>query len=156
MTDAISWILLALLVALLVAAAVVDLKKREIPHVVVIAIGVLAIPFWWSTHLSLWPDVALQLGVALLVLFLFTLAFMRGWMGGGDVKLLAVLALWLPWQAVIALLVIMSFAGGALTIATVIHHRMKKAGGAPEVPYGVAIAFAGIWLIGQRFLNQFG
>jgi len=25
-----------------------------------------------------------------------------------------------------------------------------------EIPYGVAIAFGGLWLIGERFLNQFG
>jgi prepilin peptidase CpaA len=37
--------------------------------------------------------------------------FSFGWMGGGDVKLLTALALWLPWQAVIMLLVIMSLAG---------------------------------------------
>lgn len=156
MADAISWSLLAMLAALLVVAAVVDLRKREIPHWVVIAVAALAAPFWWSTGLSPWPDVALQLGVAATVFACFSLAFMRGWMGGGDVKLLTALVLWLPWQAVVALLVIMSFAGGALTVATVIHHRMKKAGGVPEIPYGVAIAFAGLWLIGQRFLNQFG
>lgn len=156
MADAISWSLLAMLAALLVVAAVVDLRKREIPHWVVIAVAALAVPFWWSTGLSPWPDVALQLGVAAIVFAGFALAFARGWMGGGDVKLLTALVLWLPWQAVVALLVIMSFAGGALTVATVIHHRMKKAGGVPEIPYGVAIAFAGLWLIGQRFLNQFG
>jgi prepilin peptidase CpaA len=50
----------------------------------------------------------------------------------------------------------MSFAGGVLTLATVASHRIRKLSGAVEVPYGVAIAFAGIWLIGQRFLNHFG
>lgn len=156
MADAISWSLLVMLAALLVVAAVVDLRKREIPHWVVIAVAALALPFWWSSGLALWPEIALQLGVAAIVFAFFAFAFMRGWMGGGDVKLLSALVLWLPWQAVVALLVIMSFAGGALTLATVLHHRMKKAGGVPEIPYGVAIAFAGLWLIGQRFLNQFG
>jgi prepilin peptidase CpaA len=27
--------------------------------------------------------------------------------------------------------------------------------GKTEVPYGVAIAFGGLWLLAQRFLNQF-
>lgn len=156
MADAISWLLLVILAGLLVAAAVVDLRQREIPHWVVIAMALLAPAFWWANGLLLWPDVALQVGVALVIFALFTLAFMRGWMGGGDVKLLGALSLWLPAQAVLAMLVIMSFAGGVLTLATLIHHRLKKAGGTLEVPYGVAIAFAGLWLIGQRFLNQFG
>lgn len=156
MTDWISWALLAALASLLVAAAVCDLKRREIPHIIVIATALLAVPFWWSSGLSLWPDAALQIGVATLVFGLFAIAFAFGWMGGGDVKLLTALALWLPAPAVLVLLVIMSFAGGVLTLATVAYHRLRKAAGNPEIPYGVAIAFAGLWLIGQRFLNQFG
>jgi prepilin peptidase CpaA len=38
----------------------------------------------------------------------------------------------------------------------VVWSRIRRAGTAPEIPYGVAIAFAGLWLIGERFLNQFG
>ena len=156
MAEQISWLLLAMLATLLVAAAVTDLKKREIPHTVVIAIALLAPLFWWSTGLSLWPDAALQIGIALVVFALFAAAFAFGWMGGGDVKLLSALVLWLPAGAVLTLLVIMSVFGGALTAATMIHHRVRRAEGAPEIPYGVAIAFAGLWLIGERFFNQFG
>jgi prepilin peptidase CpaA len=32
---------------------------------------------------------------------------------------------------------------------------MRKTAGQPEIPYGIAIAFAGMWLISERFLNQF-
>ncbi len=156
MVDWISWTLLGLLATLLVAAAVSDLKTREIPHLIVIAAALLAIPFWWAGGLALWPDVALQVGVALLVFAVFAGMFACGWMGGGDVKLLGALALWLPWQAVILMLVIMSFAGGLLTIATLIWSRIRNPSATPEIPYGVAIAFAGLWLISERFLNQFG
>ena len=155
MTEGISWTLLSLLAALLVAAAVCDLKKREIPHWVVIPVAMLAPIFWWSNGLGLWPDMAVQLGVALLVMALFTAAFAFGWMGGGDVKLLGALALWMPWGAMLYLLAIMSIAGGVLTLAMLIPHRIAKTSGNPEVPYGIAIAFAGLWLIGERFLNQF-
>jgi prepilin peptidase CpaA len=37
-----------------------------------------------------------------------------------------------------------------------IPHRLLKTAGNPEIPYGIAIAFAGLWLIGERFLNHFG
>jgi prepilin peptidase CpaA len=156
MSEGISWILLVVLAVLLAAAAICDLRKREIPHWVVIPVALLAPLFWWSTGLALWPDMAIQLGIAALVFGLFAAAFAFGWMGGGDVKLLSALVLWLPPGAVLALLVIMSFAGGVLTLATWASHRLRKLSGAVEVPYGVAIAFAGLWLIGQRFLNHFG
>jgi prepilin peptidase CpaA len=141
---------------LLVAAAVCDLQRREIPHWTVITIALLAPFFWWATGLAIWPEMAVQLGLALVVLAAFAAMFVFGWMGGGDVKLLAALALWLPWQAMVMLLVIMSFAGGALTLGYVVWSRIRRASATPEIPYGVAIAFAGLWLISERFLNQFG
>jgi prepilin peptidase CpaA len=86
---------------------------------------------------------------------LFAIAFRFGAMGGGDVKMAAALALWLPAAGVVKLLVIMSIAGGVLTLAMLAAHRLAKTAGQPEIPYGIAIAFGGIWLIGERFLNQF-
>ena len=156
MDEGFTWTLLGLLAALLMAAAVCDLKKREIPHVIVIAVALLAIPFWFASGLALWPDVAAQIGVAALILAIFAGMFVMGWMGGGDVKLLTALALWLPWQAVVMLLIIMSLAGVVLTFGTVIWSRLRDPQATPEIPYGVAIAFAGLWLISERFLNQFG
>lgn len=156
MNEGLSWTLLAMLAALLIAAATVDIRKREIPQGIVVAVALLAIPFWYASGLSVWPDAAIQVGVASLVFAAFAILFMLGWIGGGDVKLLGALALWLPWQAVVMMLVIMSFAGLAVTLATVIWSRMRRPGATPEIPYGVAIAFAGLWLISERFLNQFG
>ena len=151
-----SSILLGLLAALLVAAAVLDLRSRTIPNGLNLAVALLAIPFWWASGLPVWPDAALQVGIAALVFGLFAVAFALGAMGGGDVKLLGALALWLPWQPLLLLLVIMSLAGGVLTLAMVVRQRLARKEGRPEIPYGVAIAFAGLWLIGQRFLYQFG
>ena len=151
-----SWILLGLLAALLVVAAVLDLRSRTIPNSLNLAIALLAIPFWWATGLSLWPDAAIQLGIGALVFGLFAIAFALGGMGGGDVKLVAAIALWLPWEAVIVLLVLMSLAGGVLTLAMVARKKLARSEARLEIPYGVAIAFGGLWLIGQRFLYQFG
>jgi prepilin peptidase CpaA len=156
MGSAISSILLAVLAAMLLAACWCDLKARTIPNLLNLAVAVLAIPFWWSLGLALWPDIAWQAGVGVLVFGLFAIAFAMGAMGGGDVKLVAAIALWLPAQSVIALLFIMSVAGGALTLAMLVRHKLARKAGQLEIPYGVAIAFGGLWLIGERFLNQFG
>ncbi len=146
----------AVLAAMLIVAATGDLRSRRIPNWLNLAIAVTAIPFWWMSGLSLWPDVAIQIGIAAGVFVFFALLFQLGMMGGGDVKLLAALGLWLPLASVVKLLVIMSLAGGVLTLIFMARKRRANAGGETEVPYGVAIAFAGMWLIGERFLYQFG
>ncbi len=76
-------------------------------------------------------------------------------MGGGDVKLAAALALWFPPAVTIKFLVLMSLAGGVLTLGLFVWHRAKHREGRPEIPYGVAIAFGGLAILAQRFLNHF-
>jgi prepilin peptidase CpaA len=149
-------ILLALLAVALAAVIVGDWRARTISNWLNGAIALLAIPFWWIAGLPLWPDVAVQLGMALVLFVLFALAFRFGAMGGGDVKLIAALALWLPPLAMIKLLLVMSLAGGLLTVVMLIRHRLAKAGHKLEIPYGIAIAFGGFWVLGERYLNQFG
>ncbi|MBV9884188.1 MAG: prepilin peptidase [Sphingomonadaceae bacterium] len=156
MGSALAWILLAVLAALLLAACWCDLRARTIPNGLNLAVALLAVPFWWSLGLAFWPDVALHLGVAALVFALFAIAFALGAMGGGDVKLVAAIALWLPYQSVLALLFLMSVAGGALTLFMLIRHKLARRTEQLEIPYGLAIAFGGLWLISERFLNQFG
>jgi prepilin peptidase CpaA len=149
-------LLVAILAAMLIVAAVGDLRTRTIPNWLNGSIALGAIPFWVLSGISLWPEAALQIAVAAAVFGLFALAFRFGAMGGGDVKMVAAVALWLPAGAVLKLLVIMSLAGGVLTLVMVARQRLAKSGNQLEIPYGVAIAFGGFWLIGERFLNQFG
>jgi prepilin peptidase CpaA len=52
-------------------------------------------------------------------------------------------------------LVLTSLAGGVLTLGVLAFHRIKRREGRPEIPYGVAIAFGGLAILTQRFLNQF-
>ena len=156
MVTSLNSILLGVLALLLLFACYGDLRARTIPNGLNIAIALLAIPFWWASGLSPWPDMALQVGVAALAFIFFAGAFALGAMGGGDVKLIGAIALWLPWPALLLMLVIMSLAGGALTLAMMIRKKLARTEGPLEIPYGVAIAFAGLWMIGQRFFYQFG
>jgi prepilin peptidase CpaA len=155
MQGGLSWLFIALLAAALVLAAVGDWRTRTIPNRLNAAIALLAIPYWWSIGLPLWPGVPLQLALGAAVFALFAIAFRFGAMGGGDVKMLAAVALWLPYPEVVKLVAVMSIAGGVLTVAMVAAHRIAKARDQLEIPYGIAIAFGGFWLIGERFLNQF-
>jgi prepilin peptidase CpaA len=155
MNAILPFFLYAILAVLLCVAAVGDLRTREIPNWLNGAIALLAIPLWFALGMSVWPDMVLHVAVALAVLLLFAFFFYLGAMGGGDVKMLAALALWLSPYAVVLLLVIMSIAGGVLTLAMLVRQRMRKSPGELEIPYGVAIAFAGLWVIAEPFLNHF-
>jgi prepilin peptidase CpaA len=143
------------LAIMLLWAAVVDIKTRTIANGLNLAIALMAPLFWWAMGVDFWPDTAIRVGVAIAVFLLFALAFQIGMMGGGDVKLAAALALWFSPGDTILLIVLMSLAGGLLTLIVMIEHRAKKQEGRPEAPYGVAIAFGGLWLLAQRFLNHF-
>lgn len=149
-------LLVAILAAMLIVAAAGDLRARLIPNWLNLAIALTAIPFWWLSGYALWPDIAIQIGLAAGMFVFFAILFHMGMMGGGDVKLLAALALWLPLASMVKLLVIMSIAGGVLTLVMLARKRLASREEKTEVPYGVAIAFAGIWLIGERYLYQFG
>lgn len=147
--------LIGLLAILLLIAAVVDVRTFTISNRLNLAIALLAPLFWWSVALPFWPNVAVQVAMAVAVFALLAAAFYAGVMGGGDVKLAAALTLWFSPAATIRFLVLMSIAGGVLTLLLLAIHKMRKKPGRPEIPYGVAIAFGGIAILAQRFLNQF-
>lgn len=130
---------------ILVSAGIQDARAREIANWKNAAIALLAPFWWWSIGLALWPDMVWQLGIALLVFALFCGAFQFGWMGGGDVKMIGALALWLPFAAMARMLVLMSLIGGLITLVLIVERALRRgARQAIEVPYGVAIAMAAL------------
>jgi prepilin peptidase CpaA len=155
--------LLGLLAVLLVVAAVIDVRTFTISNGLNAAVALLAPLYWWSIGLPLWPDAAIQVAVAAGVFVALAATFYMGMMGGGDVKLAAAIALWFKPVTTLKFLVIMSLAGGLLTLLVLAIHkkrgnpRLDEAGNPlrPEVPYGVAIAVGALWILAQRFLNQF-
>ncbi|WP_294198473.1 prepilin peptidase [uncultured Sphingomonas sp.] len=150
-----TWLLPAIVGALLLSAGIQDVRSREIANWKNAAIALLA-PLWWlAIGLDVWPGMAVQLLVALLVFALFVGAFAMGQMGGGDVKLIGALALWLTPLRVLDMLLVMSVIGGALTVAMLVERRWRRSDAAIEVPYGVAIALAGLLALREPLLNQF-
>ena len=148
-------ILIVLLGIILVIAAVVDVRTFTISNRLNLCVAVLAPVYWWSVSLPLWPDAAVQLGAAAIVFVVLAGAFYLGMMGGGDVKLASALALWFSPPEILKFLVVMSIAGGVLTLVILVAHRLRSKQGRPQIPYGVAIAFGALVILTQRFLNQF-
>ena len=68
---------------------------------------------------------------------------------------LGAIALWFPWVEMARITIIMSLIGAALTLIVLADHKWRRKPGQPEVPYGVAIAIAALWPVGERFFNHF-
>lgn len=150
-----SIILLAALCLLLVSAGIEDACGRTIANWKNAAIALLAIPYLIASGLALWPDIAIQIGIALIVFAVFVAAFHFGMMGGGDVKMIGALALWFPFNQLMTMLIVMSLAGGAITLIMLVDKWMRRKTAQPEVPYGIAIAIAALLTLREPILNQF-
>jgi prepilin peptidase CpaA len=148
-------LLLVWLAAMLIVAAVIDARTFTISNRLNLAVALGAPVYWMSIALTPWPGIAIQLAAGATVFLILAGAFYAGMMGGGDVKLAAALALWFSPAGTIKFLMLMSVAGGVLTLGLLGWHRAARREGRPAVPYGVAIAFGGLAILAQRFLNQF-
>lgn len=146
-------LLIALAIALLFAAFT-DIRRRQIDNWLNAAIALGAPVFWWSSGLSLWPDVALQLGVAIAAFAILAGLFALRVMGGGDVKLLTALALWIEPMLFLQLIVIMALSGGVLTVVMGSWHFLRRERDRLAIPYGVAIAIGGLWVLGANYLPE--
>lgn len=147
--------LMSLLGVMMIAAAVSDLRSRSISNELNGAMALLAIPFWIANGLSVWPDMAIQLGAAFGVFLIFVGLFAIGAMGGGDVKMIGAVMLWIPLPGFLGTLAVMAIGGGILSAAMLILSKIRPSDKPVEVPYGVAIAAAGLWALHQQYLNQF-
>ncbi len=144
-------LLVALAIALLIAAFT-DLKSRRIANWLNGAIAIGAPGFWWASEMALWPDIALQLGVAIATFAALSILFAIRAMGGGDVKLLTALALWIEPMLFLKLLTMMALLGGVLTVGFGLWHMSRRRKDRITIPYGVAISAAGLWVIANFYL----
>ena len=147
--------LMTILGLLMIAAAISDLRSRSISNELNAAIALLAIPFWIASGLALWPDIPIQFGAAFAVFLVFAGLFAIGAMGGGDVKMIGAVMLWIPLPLFMPTLMVMAIGGGILSAVMLIYMKLRPSGAPVEVPYGVAIAAAGLWGLHQQYLNQF-
>jgi len=159
MWNIIQFGLLIALVALLVIAAVGDVRRYLIPNRLCSVVAALALPYWVAVSIGqdmpLLPTLGLQIGVAFLVFAGFALLFALGAMGGGDVKLIAALALWVPAIRIPEMLFYVALAGGVLALVLIVIRRVRGST-SRAVPYGLAIAAGGIGVAVEPIVNFWG
>lgn len=135
---------------LLLAAAVGDVRALRIPNRLCLAVAALFVP--WAVLVLPPMEILWHSGAAAVVFLGGLVAFALRAFGGGDVKLLAAVALWTGFDGLPLLLTVMALAGGLLALVLLVARRFVPAGAAdlPPVlradgpmPYGVAIAIGG-------------
>jgi prepilin peptidase CpaA len=142
--------LLGVLAVALVYACIDDWRRRIIENWLTAGIALAAPLLWWANGFTL-GGIGIQIAMAAVLFLIFMIFFMLGMMGGGDVKLIGALALWFPLGIMVSLLAVMAIIGGALTLGMMVRHKMRKEEAPLEVPYGIAIALAGLWAIWSLF-----
>jgi prepilin peptidase CpaA len=158
---------LALQILLLLYVAVIDIATRLIHNEICLTLALLGIAsqFAGPTH------IIESLVVATILFLLLLVIYQRGWMGGGDVKLLVALAVGLPLTGVVQLLTMTALAGAVLALAhlmmRLLPHPRPAPAGSPlllrvyaverwrnlrraPLPFGAAIACGGIWAVFNR------
>jgi prepilin peptidase CpaA len=149
-----------LIAALLVFAALRDIATRLVPNWVSVAILTCSIVLQ-----TVVGNPFTAIGLGLLVFFVAALMWRRGWLGGADVKLLAVASVAVAPAAVGTLIIAISVAGGGLAVVYIILSRLlhrpspgPRKGLLPRLlkaevwrihrraplPYAVAIAIGGL------------
>lgn len=155
--DPFKYGLLAALAIALLVAAFTDLRSRQIGNWLTGAIALGAPLFWWASDMPLWADpwvqtsMLAQLGVGLVTFAILAVLFALRAMGGGDVKLLTALALWIAPGLFLKLVIMMALIGGVLTLAFGGWHVMRRQREKLAIPYGVAISLAGLWVLGTSY-----
>ena len=139
-------------------AAVCDVRVFEIPDsltiillVTAVGYGLLTPGFGWVSHIAA-PALFFALG-----LFVFA----RGWMGGGDIKLMTGIAAWTGLGHLLPVLLGTAIAGGLVTLLLLLARKAaagREAAGVPRlfhadapIPYAVAIALGTAWWAAQAW-----
>jgi len=154
-------ILVAVFPLLVIVAALKDVTSFTIPNWTSVGLLVAFYPAALAVGAS-WTAIGLCTGVGFAALLIGMGMFAMGWVGGGDAKLLASVALWMGWPTVLPFLLATALAGGALALILMQmrSNRLRPllVRGPPwvnrlaegnDAPYGLAIAVGGLILLPQ-------
>lgn len=150
------WWLILLLVMALAAAAIEDAIRLRISNLTsaTVFVGALVAMALHGFSPDLWQNAV----VCASILVVGTAAFAAGWFGGGDVKLLAAIGLWLDLRAATGLVAAVFIAGGLIALLFIAGRLVIFSGETSKkrnrrIPYGLAIVAGALFIFGTQ-LNQ--
>jgi len=131
--------------AALLVIIVIDIHHQIIPDVISLPGIILGVLFAFVSDTVTWQSslIGLALGGGVLyaiALFYYLLRKVDG-MGGGDIKLLAMIGAWLGWQS-LPFVILMSSVSG--TIVGLIAMTRQKKGGQTRIPFGPFLSGAAL------------
>lgn len=140
-------------VTTLLAITLTDLERRIIPNKILVVAAVLGIAIAAATDPASLPERAIATVAAGGLLFLAALAYPRG-MGLGDVKLAAVMGLFLGRNVAPAILVAL-LAGSVVGLAMMVRHGV--AARKQAIPFGPFLALGGVvgLLVGNQIVDWY-
>ncbi|MSO42352.1 MAG: prepilin peptidase [Solirubrobacterales bacterium] len=140
-------------VSILAAVTLTDLERHLIPNAILAVGAVIGVGIVVATDPSSLPERAISAAAAGGFLLIFALAYPRG-MGMGDVKLAAVMGLYLGPEVAAAILV--AVAAGAVVGVAMIALQGKEARGR-AIPFGPFLALGGVvaLLAGAQILDAY-
>ncbi len=140
--------------AALIVITFIDVDHKMIPDVISLPGIILGLLFSvLSPQVTFWESLTgagLGAGVLLTVAFSYWAVTKREGMGGGDIKLLAMIGAFLGWRAIPFTLLVASCTGSVIGVATMIRRRADSK---LALPFGPFLAFgAGCYLFVGEFL----
>ena len=150
----ISFIGMAILSSLLLVISIIDFDTTEIPdglNLFGLVLGIIYIGIQWNMSILLSSAIGMVLGGGLF--FLIAVAS-KGGMGGGDIKLMAVLGLWLGWRLTILVALLAFIIGAVISIALI---SLKIRGRKDYIPFGPFIGIGAYIAIvfGDSLINWY-
>lgn len=159
-----AWILLPL--AVLAKLAHDDLRHRRLANRWVVGYAMLFLPAAWRAGFDVGQGGGHLLLAALAFLILLGL-FVLGVMGGGDVKLGTAVMLWAGPAHALPVTAVIAWIGGVMAVVGWLADRSTRVRGAGDgigtiqaalsarrgVPYGVALAGGGMWVLWRYFVG---
>jgi prepilin peptidase CpaA len=154
---------------LLLAAAAVDAWKRRIPNALNALLGLTGLGV--QAHVRGWTAAGLGLAAALLTVAVLWWPWLKGMLGGGDVKMAGATAAWLTLSRLPEYLLLAAVAGGVLALiyyalasrdarreirmnlttaalsATLPKVTLENRAGRRSVPYSVAFAASALLIL---------
>lgn len=149
---------LSLFPAFMIYAACSDLLTMTISNRVALLLAAGFAVMAWLTGMTATESLS-HVAAGFAVLVVAFILFARGWIGGGDAKFAAAIALWLGFAQLAAFLIVAAILGGFLTLALLQMRSLPLPAAlagqqwlqrlhmpASGIPYGIALASAGLLL----------